>query len=329
MRLQIEARVRRSADFELAVDIDCQAEALAVVGPSGCGKSTLLDVLAGVLPGRVLIDGRELSGLPLHRRKVGWVTQDSLLFPHLDVAANLAYSPRAEGLAEVAEALDLSPLLQRRPAHLSGGERRRVALGRALVSRPDVLLLDEPFAGLDAQRRRAALSLIHTVRRRFDVPLVLVSHLADEVVGLADQALRLEQGRVVAEGAAHSVLRAGETHVDNHLQAVVSGPDRVTVDGVELRLSLPEGTTGRVRLAIYAHDILLARALPEALSARNVLSTSVVKLTPAGGFVLVSLALAGLVATLTPEAVDELQLAPGVEVLALLKATSIDCLGPG
>lgn len=328
MRLQLQASVNRSASFDLSVDVDCEADALAVVGPSGCGKSTLLEVLAGVLPGKVLINGRDLSQLPLHQRKLGWVTQDSLLFPHLDVAANLAYSPRAEGIEEVAQALDLLPLLDRRVAHLSGGERRRVALGRALASCPDLLLLDEPFAGLDAQRRRAALSLIHTVRRRFDVPVVLVSHLADEVVGLADQALRLEAGRVLATGPAHSVLRAGETHVDNHLEADVSGPEQVTVDGVELRLSLPEGMSGRVRLAIYAHDILLAREMPHALSARNVLSTQVVDLTPAGGFVLVSLAVAGLVATLTPEAVAELSIAPGVEVLALLKATSIDCLGP-
>ncbi|MFT7464682.1 MAG: molybdate transport system ATP-binding protein [Pseudohongiellaceae bacterium] len=328
MRLQLSARVVRSSGFTLDVELDCQGQALALVGPSGCGKSTLLEVLAGVLPGRVVIDGRDLSQLPLHQRNLGWVTQDSLLFPHLDVAKNLSYSPRAEGIEEIAEALDLLPLLQRYPAHLSGGERRRVALGRALASRPDVLLLDEPFAGLDAQRRRAALSLIHTVRRRFDVPVVLVSHLADEVVGLADQALRLDAGRVVSSGPAYSVLRAGETHVDNHVQATVSGAETVTVDGVELRMSLPEGTVGQVRLAIYAHDILLARALPEALSARNVLPTQVVSLTEAGGFVLVSLAVAGLVVTVTPEAVAELGLAPGVDVFALLKATSIDCLGP-
>jgi molybdate transport system ATP-binding protein len=328
MRLQVEASVRRSADFQLSVSIDTEAQVLAVVGPSGCGKSTLLDVLAGVLPGRVVLDGTDLTDVPLHRRRVGWVTQDSLLFPHLDVRANLAYSPRAEGLEEVAAALDLTALLDRRPRNLSGGERRRVALARALVSRPDVLLLDEPFAGLDAQRRRAALSLIHTVRRRFAVPVVLVSHLADEVVGLADQAVRLEQGRVVATGPAASVLRAGETHIDNHLEGDVMGPGEVAFHGTTLRLSLPEGMSGRVRLAIYAHDILIARSMPESLSARNALPTSVVDLTPAGGFVLVSLALAGLVVTLTPEAVAELELAPGVEVLALLKATSIDCLGP-
>jgi len=328
MRLQIEAHVRRSDVFELSVEIDIEAETLAVVGPSGCGKSTLLDVLAGVLPGRVVLDGRDLTDVPLHRRRVGWVTQDSLLFPHLDVRANLSYSPRAEGLEEVAAALDLTALLERRPRNLSGGERRRVALARALVSRPDVLLLDEPFAGLDAQRRRAALSLIHTVRRRFSVPVVLVSHLADEVVGLADHGVRLEQGRVVATGPTASVLRAGETHVDNHLEGDVAGPNEVVFDGTTLRLSLPEGASGRVRIAIYAHDILLSRSVPEGLSARNVLPTTVVELTPAGGFVLVSLELAGLVATLTPEAVKELGLAPGVEVLALLKATSIDCLGP-
>jgi len=328
--------VALSMSGRLDVAFACTTDALAIVGPSGAGKSSLLDGLAGVAPGRghVRLDGHDVRGVPLERRRVGYLTQDALLFPHLSVAENLAFSPRAVQAhdvldsGDVVEALHLGPLLERRPRHLSGGERRRVALARALLSAPEILLLDEPFAGLDAQRRRDALSIVQSVRRRFGMPMVLVSHVPEEIVGVAEYALRLEQGRLVAEGPAPSVLRSGETRVDNHLQGEVLDDHRVRVGGRELVAALPAGLAGDVRLACFAHDILLARERPQAISARNVFPARVASLVDAGDAVLVELDAPRLVATLTPAAVAELDLAPGREIFALLKATSLCYLGP-
>ncbi len=150
MKFEIEARIPRPAGFILDASFLCEAQTVGIVGPSGSGKSTLLDAIAGIEPGaRVVLDGEDVSERPLHRRDVGYVTQDALLFPHLSVRSNLLFSPRAGALGDVPAALGIERLLERMPRHLSGGERRRVALARAVLSRPRLLLLDEPFAGLD------------------------------------------------------------------------------------------------------------------------------------------------------------------------------------
>lgn len=329
MKFEIEAEIARPTGFQLRASVACEAGALGLVGPSGSGKSTLLDAVAGIEPGaRVVLDGRDCSRLHLEEREVGYVTQDALLFPHLSVRENLLYSPRADGLGDVPAALGIAHLLDRRPRNLSGGERRRVALGRAILSRPKVLLLDEPFGGLDDSRRREAMSLLDRVRRTYRLPMVLVSHLADEIIGLTDWAIRLEEGRVIASGPSASVLRASETRIDNYLEGEVSGPGRVRVEGVELHAVLPEGAGGRVRLACYAHDIILARHAPTEISARNVFPVLVASLVPTADAVLVGLEKPALRALLTAEAVSSLGLEAGVEAFAVVKATSVLYLGP-
>lgn len=338
MKFDLSLLLTRSQGFRLDVSWTGDVEALALVGPSGSGKSTVLGLLAGFERhrGHLRLDGVEQGGTPLHRRRMGYVTQDALLFPHLTVMQNLHYSPWVHALrgdggvkeSDVIDALHLEHLLDRRPRHLSGGERRRVALGRALMSVPRLLLLDEPFAGLDAQRRRDALSVLRHVRARFGTPLVLVSHVPEDIVGLAEHALRLEEGKLVASGAAASVLSAGETRVDNHMTGQVQGDGRVVVDGCELVTAVPRGVTGGVRLACFAHDVLLATERPRGLSARNVVETEVIQLEEAGDAVLVHVARPAVAATLTRDAVTELGLAPGQRVFALMKATSISYLGP-
>ncbi len=328
MKFEIEARVDRRTGFHLEAAIACDAEAVGLVGPSGSGKSTLLDAVAGIEPGaRVVLDGADLTRLPVEKRGIGYVAQDALLFPHLSVRRNLLYSPRANGLGDVPAALGIEPLLDRMPRHLSGGERRRSALARAILSRPRILLLDEPFGGLDETRRREAMSLLDRVRKRYRLPMILVSHLADEIVGLTDWAVRLELGRVVHSGPTASVLRATETRIDNYLEGDVVGPGRVRVGEIEMACMLPEGTTGRVWLACYAHDILLAREAPREISARNVMSVRVTRVTPMEGTALIDLESPPLRAVLTAGAVASLDLAPGVEAFAVLKATSIVYLG--
>jgi len=328
MRWQVTLKVQRSSGFTLDVEMDVETDALALVGASGAGKSTLLDAIAGVRPeGRVVLDGVDVSGVPLARRRVGYVTQDPALFPHLDVAAHLAFGVHAGDIDRVVDAFGLEALLDRKPAQLSGGERRRVALGRALANRPELLLLDEPFAGLDGTSRRAAVSLLHDVKKRFGVPLAVVSHLPEEVLGLADVAVRLGDGRVQAIGPVASVLQTGETAIDNHLVGEVCGADRVRVGDVELAVPLSDGGPGQVRLAIRAHDVLLAAATPEGLSARNVIPAVVAEVTPVAGAWLVRLESPALLVTVTDSARRELAIAPGTRLHAVLKATSISVLG--
>ena len=328
MKFQIEAQIARAGGFRLDVSITCGAESLGIVGPSGSGKSTLLDCIAGVESGaRVLLDGRDLSARPLHRRGVGYLIQDALLFPHLDVRANLLYSPAARDLGGVPAALGIEHLLDRMPRNLSGGERRRVALGRAILSRPILLLLDEPFAGLDEANRREAMSLLVGLRARYHLPMVIVSHVAEEVVGLADHAIRLEAGRVSTSGSSTAVLRAGETGIDNFLTGTVVGAHDVRVDGVDFAVMLPDGASGDVRLACYGRDIILARERPTAISARNCIATAVRSIEGTGATAIVELDRPRMRTVITAEAADAMALAPGAPVVAIMKATALAYLG--
>lgn len=326
MRFEIDARVSRGG-FRLEASLRGEADALGLVGPSGSGKSTLLECVAGIHAGaRVVLDGADLSRLPVERRDVGYVAQDALLFPHLTVRRNLLYSPRAGGLGDVPASLGIEHVLDRMPRHLSGGERRRAALARAILSKPRLLLLDEPFGGLDETRRREAMSLLDHVRRRYGLPMILVSHLADEILGLADWTVRLEGGRVAASGPSVSLLGAAATRVDNYFDGEVVAPGRVRVGDLELACLLPE-VSGRVRLACYAHDILLAREAPHAISARNVLRVRVKRVTRTETATLVELDPLPVRAVLTHEAVESLRLESGAEAFAVVKATSILVLG--
>jgi molybdate transport system ATP-binding protein len=206
----IEIRVRRTVEaVTVAADIACEAATLALVGPSGGGKTTLLNMIAGLVTpdegriavgGTVLFDSSAGINLPPQARRLGYVFQEPRLFPHYSVAANLRYGLRSgEGLIgfdELVDELGIRALLDRRPAKLSGGEKQRVAIGRALLSRPRALLLDEPLSALDPARRDDLIALIATLRDRFRLPMILVSHRLDEVERLAAAAAQVEPGAV-------------------------------------------------------------------------------------------------------------------------------------
>jgi molybdate transport system ATP-binding protein len=209
--------------FTLVVDGSAAARVTAVFGPSGAGKTSLLEIVAGLrrpLAGRVLLNGRVLDDaaralhIPPRLRRVGYVPQDDTLFPHLSVAANLGYARAASpaAAARVADVLELGPLLPRRPAGLSGGERRRVALGRALLASPEILLLDEPLTGLDAPLKERVLAHLQRVQEEFRLPTLYVSHAPDEVFALAGDVLVLERGSLDLRGTPDEVFeRAAET----------------------------------------------------------------------------------------------------------------------
>ena len=204
--------------FTVAPELDISARAVALFGPSGSGKTTILEAIAGLrrpqrgriaLSGRVLFDGARHTDVPVRDRHVGYVPQDLLLFPHLDVRQNITYAqPRRAhgGVPDLDHLLGLAPLMERRVAGLSGGERQRVALARALYSRPHVLLLDEPLAAVDLARRRVILDSLAAIRDELHLPLVYVTHSPEEARAVADYAVVLDEGRVVAAGRPGEVL---------------------------------------------------------------------------------------------------------------------------
>jgi molybdate transport system ATP-binding protein len=214
---------KQLGDFSLAVAFESSGLVTGLFGNSGAGKTTIINLIAGLVApdrGRIALDGDVLDDtkagihVPPHRRRIGYVFQDARLFPHLSVGQNLDYGRRMNGLVHDATAetatirmLDIDNLLDRRPAQLSGGERQRVALGRALLARPKLLLLDEPLGALDEARKSEILPYLIRLRDEASVPMVLVSHDADEMRQLATNVVMLKGGRVVAFGGVEVLPR--------------------------------------------------------------------------------------------------------------------------
>jgi molybdate transport system ATP-binding protein len=226
MALEVDVEHRLGA-FRLAVAFIAQDGVTALFGPSGSGKTTLVNIIAGLIRpergrvavgGTVLVDCAAGTWLPPHRRRIGYVFQDGRLFPHLTVRRNLLYGrlftprlERAASLEQVVELLGIGDLLQRRPASLSGGEKQRVAIGRALLADPRLLLMDEPLAGLDEARREEILPYLERLRDRARLPIVYVSHVAAEVERLASTVVRLEAGRLAGPPGPPALAQAGST----------------------------------------------------------------------------------------------------------------------
>ncbi|MBO1075893.1 molybdenum ABC transporter ATP-binding protein [Roseomonas marmotae] len=328
-------------------------------GPSGCGKSTLLSAAAGLLrpqEGRVALDGDVLldtgAGLdvPPERRRCGVVFQDARLFPHLSVESNLRYGARraprgaeGPGFEEVTALLGIGHLLGRRPGALSGGEKQRVALGRALLARPRLLLMDEPLAALDAARRAEVLPFLARLRDALRVPLLYVTHSLEEVDRLADTLVLMEAGRVLAAGPAEELSArpdlplAARRDAGALLPCVVLVHDaarglmRLGFPGGELVATLrpvPVGTALRLRLR--ARDVSVAVEEPRGLSMQNVLPAvieSVVPGVPAGpheATLRLRIGPSLLLARVTRDSVARLGLSPGRQVWALIKSVAFD-----
>jgi molybdate transport system ATP-binding protein len=207
---------KQLGDFHLVVKLQTNGRTTALFGPSGSGKTTIVNLVAGlmapdrgriVLSDKALFDASARVNIPPHRRRIGYVFQEGRLFPHFTVRGNLDYGRFMNGLARdgdeerrIIDLLDIGHLLNRRPGTLSGGERQRVAIGRALLTRPRLLLLDEPLASLDAPRKREILPYLVRLRDDVGIPMIYVSHQADEVKQIANEVARIEAGRVAAMG---------------------------------------------------------------------------------------------------------------------------------
>jgi molybdate transport system ATP-binding protein len=354
--LEVALRLRRGP-FDLECEFASDAPIVALFGRSGSGKTTIVEAIAGLVrpsAGRIVVDGRALydseRGIDLapEKRRVGFVFQDALLFPHLSVRANLAYGERLVPAADrfvdatrVVGLLGLAGLLDRRPGSLSGGERQRVAIGRALLASPRLLLMDEPLASLDAPRRAEILQYVELLRDELRLPIVYVSHAIEEVTRLADHMVLVSGGRTVAQGAVETLMGredlrplTGRFEAGSVLAARVLRHDEayglthLAFGGGELVVPNVDALPGEpVRVRIRARDVALALEPPRAASFQNVLPGVV-------GFVgqefgaLVEVAIdigpSRLAARVTRKAVDELGLAEGRPVYALVKAVSID-----
>lgn len=344
--------------FDLDVAFENDFGITALFGASGSGKSTTINLIAGlarpdrggiVLDGRTLVDTETGVFVPKHRRRVGLVFQDAQLFPHLSVRQNLLFgrwfAPPAERTITfdpVVDTLGIGHLLTRKPALLSGGEKQRVAIGRALLASPKILLMDEPLASLDTERKLEILPLIERLRDEFSIPIVYVSHAVEEVARLAARVVVLDNGRVVAMGAVEDVLGPGLSHTGVSRFArssVITG----RLSGVDAEYGLteishPAGTiwlTGRAgpvgreaRVVIKATDITLSTTRPSNLSVRTTLAGRVASIeTDDGPLAAVNIDLEGygqLFALVTRKAIDELRLGRGDRVFALVKTVALD-----
>ena len=345
----------RFGSFLLEARFVSEGRLTAFFGRSGSGKTSLVNIIAGVIrPDRgrivlddtVLVDTKQRIFVPKYRRRVGYVFQEGRLFPHLTVRQNLLFgrwfTPKRErniGLDQVLDLLGIAPLLDRRPGALSGGEKQRVAIGRALLTSPRLLLLDEPLASLDDTRKEEILPFIERLRDEAQVPIVYVSHSISEVTRLATTVVTILDGRVVAVGPPTEVLGRADVPYDTAeagavIDAVIDGHDpsfglttlRSPAGALQApRLDLPIGTPVRVR--IRAREVMIATALPDGLSALNVLPALVTALEQAGeGAVAVGLDCSGvrLTARLTRKSVDALGLEPGRKVYAVIKSVALD-----
>jgi molybdate transport system ATP-binding protein len=352
--LTVEAKKRRGA-FMLDAQFALPTPGVVTLfGRSGCGKSTLVSIIAGLLDadaGRISLDGVTLLDtqagidIPVEKRRIGYVFQEARLFPHLSVVSNLRYAARRApakrvvSFDDVVALLDLGQLMGRRVHQLSGGERQRVAIGRALLSQPSLLLLDEPLASLDTARREEVLPYLESLRDRLAIPMVYVSHNYDEVLRLATYLVLMESGKTIAQGG------LGEMSLNPNLRSIIGadavgailegsalgtdsgGLTRIRVGTGELKVqaaNIASGTTLRVQL--LARDLIVATEMPRGLSVRNCLAGTVVAVSnddSDSDLIRIDIGGNDIIARVTKGATRELSLRSGLPVWALVKAVSL------
>jgi molybdate transport system ATP-binding protein len=350
--ISFQCRHRYASGFELDLAFEITSRFTSLFGPSGSGKTSVLSIIAGMLrpqQGCVRLDGRTLldiaSGVCLNpeRRNVGVVFQDALLFPHLTVERNLQYGQRHRRrprrtvtFAHVVETLELGPLLQRYPKNLSGGEKQRVSLGRALLSGPDLLMMDEPLASLDDPRKGRILAYLERAVADWNIPILFVTHNQAEVRRAAEWVVVIDNGRVVCAGTPNEALAqpgplvwTDSTGPVNLLRIsnIASADGRVTAAIGDQRLMLPVDQLPPVPPSFVQFrpaDVILSREDVTGLSVRNHLRGRVCQVMAVGNAVFVAIDIGQILwAEVTPQAIAELQLAPDSQVVCLLKTQGL------
>ena len=341
--------------FRLDVQFEAPPGVTVLFGRSGTGKTTVIQAVAGLLKpdqGRITLNGDVLADtgqrrwLPPHKRRMGCIFQEGRLFPHLTVRQNLLFgqwfAPRGattESLGRVVELLGIGPLLQRRPGLLSGGEKQRVAIGRALLSAPQMILADEPLSALDEARKAEILPYFERLRDEIGIPMLYVSHSAAEVARLATTVVILQDGKVLRQGTAAEVLGdstvmpTGVRAAGALLEAKVAchhtddGLTELNAGGVPLFLPQIANAPGNlVRVRISAHEVILSRQRPQGLSALNILPGTVEHIRSGSGpgaMVSLHTPAGRVLARVTRRSAQALELAAGVDCYAVVKTVSI------
>lgn len=354
----LDLRVRkRLGDFDLDMALDVPPSGVtALFGQSGSGKTSLLRLIAGLdrpdaghvrLGERTLTDVAQRTHVPIHKRQLGVVFQEARLFPHYRVRGNLTYGMPAAARSrfdDLVALLGIDHLLDRLPGTLSGGEARRVAIGRALLTQPRLLLMDEPLTGLDGERKQELLRYLIRLTREIDIPVVYVSHDTDEIAAVADHLALVEHGKLTAHGPLDELMmrldltdRLGGFDAATRLAAQVVDHD---FDYALTRVALADGQTLRIphvdqppgsalRLRVGVRDVALAHVMPEGTSYRNGLRATIEAIepstqTPSANEVRLSFGTQRLRARLTRQACDEMQLVEGKTVVALIRSVAFD-----
>ena len=363
----IDARLHLARPgFTLDVDLHLPGRGVtALFGPSGCGKTTCLRGIAGLTrnrpnlelartqPGRVVVNGDvwqdDAAKLwrATHERALGYVFQEASLFDHLNVRGNITYglqrtppARRQVALEQAVELLGIGHLMERKPQALSGGERQRVAIARALATSPRLLLMDEPLAALDAQRKAEVLPYLEKLHRTLDIPVLYVSHAIDEVARLASHMVLMREGRVLAQGPTGELITrldlplahgdAAATVIEGTVQQH-DARDHITTVGFSGGQLLLVSPTARapgeaLRLRVQARDVSLALAAPEDSSILNILPATVVAVaedSPGQCMVALDAGATRLLARVTQRSAQALALAPGRAVFAQVKGVAI------
>ncbi|MEB2847254.1 molybdenum ABC transporter ATP-binding protein [Rhizobiales bacterium RZME27] len=352
MTLSVDAKTRLG-EFSLDVSFTSEQGVTALFGRSGSGKTSVIRMIAGlsqpdqgriVLDGDVVMDASKGIFMPPHRRRFGYVFQEARLFPHLDVRKNLNYGrwfARKPGgsdhFDQVVDLLGIGALLERRPGKLSGGEQQRVAIGRALLSSPRLLLMDEPLAALDESRKSEVLPYLERLRDELGLPIVYVSHSVSEVARLADRVVLMKDGRIEAIGGASEVLRgsgADTREAASVLFGTVEAVDevhrltRVNTGAGTLLVPAEQAQVGKtVRVLVPARDVMIATTKPEGLSALNILSGTVERIDADGeGMIGVRIVCGSetILARITAFSGGMLGLTPGKAVFAAIKTAALE-----
>jgi molybdate transport system ATP-binding protein len=356
MTLLVTARHRLDA-FSLDASFTSDGGVTALFGRSGSGKTSMIRIIAGLTKpdhGKVLLDGETLADsekrifIPGYKRRFGYVFQEARLFPHLNVQQNLDYGRWFAGKTAttkdntyIIDMLGIGALLERRPDKLSGGEKQRVAIGRALLSAPRMLLMDEPLAALDEARKAEILPYLERLRDEMNIPIVYVSHSVNEVARLADRVIVMKDGHVEAAGPASEVLsRPAFSHQleRREMGSILSGKIEsletshglvsVRLKSVSLQVPAKAGEIGKAaRVLIPARDVMLATVKPEGLSALNILKGDISDISaPEDGMVTVSVDCGGdiVLSRITIMSRERLQLEPSKPIFAIIKSAALD-----
>jgi len=345
MLLEVDVEKRYSG-FHTRAEFSLSSERCGVFGPSGSGKSTLMHLLAGLtdpdrghirLNDKTLFDSSRNINLPPQKRRIGVVFQHAHLFPHMNVRKNLSYGlkRRSSGANDIdpqqlIEVLQLTNMLERRVSKLSGGERQRVALGRTILASPDLILMDEPLTGLDAELKYKIIPHLQRVFSEFSIPVLFISHDLQEMRVMTDNVLVMQDGTIKRHLSTEALARSGSVSGRRYMNLLTleSPTDlgdlmRYRWGEVELML-VKTHDTGSGQFCLNASDILLFKQHPQAASARNMLSCTIRSTYQTDWLVGVELDCRGntLIAEIVPQSIEELDIRPGNEIIAVIKASA-------